>query len=51
MSDLDVPTFCSKFVDPMGEESDNVQLVALTDALQVGGVWWGACWCGRVWAD
>lgn len=35
LSDLDVPTFCSKCVDPMGEESDHVQLVALTDALQV----------------
>jgi hypothetical protein len=39
MSDLDVDTFCSRCVDPMGEESDHVQLVALTDALQVS--WWG----------
>ncbi|KAL4428057.1 hypothetical protein ABPG75_002146 [Micractinium tetrahymenae] len=35
LSDLDVATFCSKCVDPMGEESDHVQLVALTDALKV----------------
>lgn len=34
LSDLDVATFCSKCVDPMGEESDHVQLVALTDALK-----------------
>ena len=36
MSDMDVDTFCSRCVDPMGEESDHVQLVALTDTLQVG---------------
>ncbi|GAB4821136.1 hypothetical protein N2152v2_008182 [Parachlorella kessleri] len=35
MSDMDVDTFCSRCVDPMGEESDHVQLVALTDTLQV----------------
>jgi ubiquitin thioesterase protein OTUB1 len=35
LSDLDVATFCARCVDPMGEESDHVQLVALTDALQV----------------
>ena len=37
LSDLDVPTFCAKCIDPLGEESDHVQLVALTDALQVRG--------------
>ena len=36
LSDLDVRSFCDKWVDPMHEESDHVQLVALTDALQVG---------------
>jgi hypothetical protein len=35
LSDLDVSTFCARCVDPMGEEADHVQLVALTDALQV----------------
>lgn len=35
LSDLDVDTFCRQCVDPMGEESDHVQLVALTDAMQV----------------
>lgn len=35
LADLDVPSFCSKCVDPMGEEADHVHLVALTDALQV----------------
>ena len=35
LSGLDVDTFCSRCIDPMGEESDHVQLVALTDALQV----------------
>lgn len=49
VSDLDVPTFCSRFVDPMGEESDHVQLVALTDALQVrtGGRGWPGSWAGE----
>lgn len=37
LSDLDVATFCQKCVEPMGEESDHVHLVALTDALQVRG--------------
>ena len=31
---MDVGTFCQRCVDNMGEESDHVQLVALTDALQ-----------------
>lgn len=35
LSGFDVETFCSRCIDPMGEESDHVQLVALTDALQV----------------
>ena len=35
LADCDCDTFCRKCVDPMGEESDHVQLVALTDALQV----------------
>jgi ubiquitin thioesterase protein OTUB1 len=33
--DMGVDEFCSKCIDPMGEESDHVQLVALTNALQV----------------
>lgn len=36
LSDMDVSSFCARCVDPMGEESDHIQLVALTDALQVG---------------
>ena len=28
-------SFCAKCIDPMGEESDHVVLVALTSALQV----------------
>lgn len=44
LSDLDVSSFCARCVDPMGEESDHVQLVALTDALQVRG---SACFTGR----
>ena len=32
---MDVETFCRSCIDPMGEESDHVQMVALTDALQV----------------
>lgn len=37
MSDdlLSVEQFCRRFVEPMGEESDHVHMVALTDALQV----------------
>ena len=26
--------FCRRYVEPMGEESDHVHIVALTDALQ-----------------
>lgn len=32
---MDIDTFCSRCVDPMGEESDHVQMVALTDILQI----------------
>lgn len=32
---MEVDVFCQKCIDPMGEESDHVQMVALTDALQV----------------
>lgn len=37
MSDdlLSVEQFCRRFVEPMGEESDHVHIVALTDALGV----------------
>lgn len=37
MSDdlLSVEQFCRRFVEPMGEESDHVHIVALTDALHV----------------
>lgn len=37
MSDdlLSVEQFCRRFVEPMGEESDHVHIVALTDALRV----------------
>lgn len=30
-----VDLFCQRFVEPMGEESDHVHIVALTDALEV----------------
>ncbi|KAL6756826.1 peptidase C65 Otubain-domain-containing protein [Haematococcus lacustris] len=30
-----VDTFCQRYVEPMAEESDNIHIVALTDALQV----------------
>ena len=30
-----VEQFCRRYVEPMGEESDHVHIVALTDALQV----------------
>jgi ubiquitin thioesterase protein OTUB1 len=30
-----VELFCRRYVEPMAEESDNVHIVALTDALQV----------------
>ena len=32
---LTVEQFCRRHVEPMGEESDHVHIVALTDALQV----------------
>ena len=37
MSDeaITVEQFCRRYVEPMGEESDHVHIVALTDALQV----------------
>jgi ubiquitin thioesterase protein OTUB1 len=35
MSDLDVESFCRSCVDPMGEEADHVQVVALSDALGI----------------
>ena len=31
-----VELFCRKMVEPMGEESDHIHIVAITDALQVG---------------
>ena len=36
--DVTVQQFCTKYVEPMGEESDHLQLVALTDALLVSPV-------------
>lgn len=30
-----VDTFCGRFVEPMGEESDNIHIVAISDALRV----------------
>ena len=41
MSDegLTVEQFRRRCVEPMGEESDHVHIVALTDALQVGSFW------------
>lgn len=33
--DITVEQFCRRFVEPMGEESDHVHIVALTDALLV----------------
>lgn len=35
LADLDVTTFCRRLVDPMDEESDHIQIVALTNALHV----------------
>lgn len=35
ITDMSVEEFCAKCVDPMGEESDHIQLVALTNALQI----------------
>lgn len=34
-----VELFCQRFVEPMAEESDNLHIVALTDALQVSEEW------------
>jgi hypothetical protein len=31
-----VESFCTRYVEPMAEESDNIHIVALTDALEVG---------------
>ena len=31
-----VEQFCRRYVEPMGEESDHIHIVAITDALQVG---------------
>lgn len=31
-----VEQFCRRYVEPMGEESDHIHIVAMTDALQVG---------------
>jgi len=35
LNDMSVDEFCAKCIDPMGEESDHVVLVALTNALRV----------------
>ena len=32
---ISVEQFCRRFVEPMGEESDHIHIVAITDALQV----------------
>lgn len=32
---ITVEQFCRKYVEPMGEESDHIHIVAITDALQV----------------
>ena len=32
---ISVEQFCRRYVEPMGEESDHVHIVAITDALQV----------------
>lgn len=32
---IGVEQFCRRYVEPMGEESDHVHIVAITDALQV----------------
>lgn len=32
---MDVETFCRRCVDPMEEEADQVQIIALTETLQV----------------
>lgn len=33
--DITVEAFCRRYVEPMGEESDHVHIVSLTDALLV----------------
>ncbi len=33
--EISVEQFCRRYVEPMGEESDHVHIVALTNALQV----------------
>ncbi len=33
--EVSVEQFCRRYVEPMGEESDHVHIVALTNALQV----------------
>ena len=35
VADMDVPSFCRRFVEPMAEESDHLQAQALCDALQL----------------
>lgn len=32
---IGVQQFCRRYVEPMGEESDHIHIVAITDALQV----------------
>ena len=32
---IEVDQFCRRYVEPMGEESDHIHIVAITDALQV----------------
>lgn len=32
---ITVEQFCRKYVEPMGEESDHIHIVAITDALQI----------------
>ena len=32
---IGVEQFCRRYVEPMGEESDHIHIVAITDALQV----------------
>lgn len=32
--EIDVKTFCTRYVEVMGTESDHVHIVALSDALQ-----------------
>jgi Peptidase C65 Otubain len=44
IEELSVEQFRRKCVEPMGEESDEVHIVALTDVLQVG----ARDWCGAI---